>query len=449
MNWRRILLGAAVAVSLAWYYGNNALDHARVLNTEKVHGDQRDYLFEAQILYRNWHGLNDPPVVQPRSRMPLYPAFLASFYEPSWTDWEFFAAAKTANVYLSLALLVVLGVVFFRMMPALPAANLLGVIAFGYYAFKAGYTQSELLFYTLHLLTVIACWRMFGEQRSSRRLCYSVAAGVVGALAYLTKAATLPFVILVVLVAAGRALFAFVRTREPVSAALLLAPPIAFVTVFLLVLYPYTMTSKRIHGQYFYNMNTSVLVWYDSFAEGVEAIASSPNGWPPGRASTRPGPGKYWREHSIAQIAGRFGRGFRDMWLVSFQGYMYGKSLALYLVAALVVAATRGPIVWALLRRHAALAMWLAAYAAVYLPVTAFYEPISGSGTARFLLAHLGPLLFALTMFLTHPAVTAERWHTGGFILTVRHFHALVAVILVSDLLFVFRHRLMTTSGAF
>jgi hypothetical protein len=70
-------------------------------------------------------------------------------------DWEFFDAAKTASVYLSLALLVVRGVVFFRLLPALPAANLLGVIAFGYYVFKAGYTQSELLFYTLHLLTVI------------------------------------------------------------------------------------------------------------------------------------------------------------------------------------------------------------------------------------------------------------------------------------------------------
>ena len=449
MNWRPILLGVAVAGSLGWYYCNGALQHARVGNTVKVRGDQSDYLFEAQILYRNWHGLNDPPVVQPRSRMPLYPAFLASFYEPAWTDWEFFDVAKAANVYLSVALLAVLGVAFFRLLPALPAANLLGVIAFGYYVFKAGYVQSELLFYTLHLLTVIVCWRMFAEPRSGRRPWYAVAAGVVGALAYLTKAATLPFVILVVLVAAGRALIALARTREPVSAALLLAPPLAFAAVFLLILSPYLTTSKRISGQYFYNLNTSVLVWYDSFNDGVAALASSPNGWPPGPRSTRPGLGKYWREHSVAQIAGRFGRGFRDMWLVSFQGYMYVKPLALYLLAAVAVAATRRPIVSALLRRHTALAVFLVAYAAVYLPATAFYEPISGSGTARFLIAHLGPLLFALAMFLSHPAVMAERWHAGGVVLTVHHFHWLVAVMLVSDVLFVLRHRLMTTSGGF
>jgi hypothetical protein len=61
----------------------------------------------------------------------------------------------------------------------------------------------------------------------------------------------------------------------------------------------------------------------------------------------------------------------------------------------------------------------------------------------------VGPLLFALAMFLSHPAVMAERWHAGGFILTVHHFHWLVAVMLVSDVLFVLRHRLMTTSGGF
>ena len=172
MDWRRIVLAVALASGLAWYYCTASLEHARVVNTVKARGDQSAYLFEAQILYRNWHGLNDPPVVQPRNRMPLYPAFLASFYEPAWTDWEFFDIAKAASVYLSLALLATLGVVLFWQVPWLPAANLLGNIAFGYFVFKAGYTQSELLFYTLHLLTFVACWRMFVDQRSSRRLWY-------------------------------------------------------------------------------------------------------------------------------------------------------------------------------------------------------------------------------------------------------------------------------------
>jgi hypothetical protein len=450
MHWRRILLGVALASGLAWHYCTSSLDHAQIVNTVKARGDQSAYLFEAQILYRNWHGLNDPPVVQPRNRMPLYPAFLASFWEPGWSDWEFFDIAKAANVYLSVTLLATLGIALFWQVPSLPAANLLAVIAFGYFVFKAGYTQAELLFYSLHLLTFVACWRMFVDPRGSHRLGYSAAAGVLGALAYLTKAATLPFAGLIVVVGVGRALLAFVRTREAVSSALLLAAPLMFAAVFLLVLRPYLATSKRIHGQYFYNVNTAALVWYDGYPEAAAALASyGPDGWPPGPRSMRPGLRKYWREHSVAQIAARLGSGFRDMAIVSFRDYMFLKPLVLYLLAAGIVMASRRDLVAALLRRHAALAALLVGYAALYLPATAFYAPTSGTGTGRFLLAHVAPLFFALTMLLTHRDVDAQQWQVGGTLLTLRHFHRLVAAVLLSDLLFVLPNRLMTTYGGF
>lgn len=102
-----------------------------------------------------------------------------------------------------------------------------------------------------------------------------------------------------------------------------------------------------------------------------------------------------------------------------------------------------------MVRRQTALVLFLAAYAAVYLPATAFYEPTSGTGTARFLLAHVAPLLFALTMLLTNHDVEAQRWSVGGVPLTTRHFHWLLAAILITDLVFVLPHRLMTTYGGF
>ena len=106
-----------LAAGLGWYYCSSALEHARVINTAKSRGDQSAYLFEAQILYRNWHGLNDPPVVQPRNRMPLYPAFLATIYQPAWTDPQFFEVAKTASIYLSLGLVAVIAVAALRRLP--------------------------------------------------------------------------------------------------------------------------------------------------------------------------------------------------------------------------------------------------------------------------------------------------------------------------------------------
>ena len=83
--------------------------------------------------------------------MPLYPAYLAIFYDPSMSDPDYFIVAKRWNIRLSLAMLVVLGFLFTRYLPPLPATNLILVVAFGYFVFKAGYTQPELLLF--HFLT--------------------------------------------------------------------------------------------------------------------------------------------------------------------------------------------------------------------------------------------------------------------------------------------------------
>lgn len=88
--------------------------------------------------------------------MPLYPAFLAALYDPSWSDDEFFVHAKVQSVGLSVALLAAIGLIAWRSLPPIAALNLLFVLAFGCCIFKAGYTQSELLFYTLHFATFVA-----------------------------------------------------------------------------------------------------------------------------------------------------------------------------------------------------------------------------------------------------------------------------------------------------
>ncbi len=147
-----------------------------------------------------------------------------------------------------------------RRLPPLAALNFVGVVAFGYFVFKAGYTQSELLFYTLHLLTFIASWQMFVERerpagsgmrgplacwprsRSSRRrrTCHSRRSW--------WRSAT------------GHALIVLARRRQAGAALRAAAPAIVFGVVFLLILSPYLRTSKQIHGQYFYNLNTAALM---------------------------------------------------------------------------------------------------------------------------------------------------------------------------------------------
>jgi hypothetical protein len=88
-------------------------------------------------------------------------------------------------------------------------------------------------------------------------------------------------------------------------------------------------------------------------------------------------------------------------------------------------------------------------YATVYLFGIAFYAPVSGTGTTRFLIAHLLPLLFVLSLLFTREPFRSTEWQLGRLRLQTRHFHLVVSAMLAFDLLFVIWPRLMTTYGGF
>jgi len=93
--------------------------------------------------------------------------------------------------------------------------------------------------------------------------------------------------------------------------------------------------------------------------------------------------------------------------------------------------------------------MFLVLYAAVYLLGIAFYEPVSGTGTARFLLTHLLPYWFVLSLFVDREPFCRSEWRLRETTITMRHAHLLISAMLISDLLFVIWPRLMTTYGGF
>lgn len=90
---------------LAAFYVAGATRHATSVNTSKARADQSGYLWDAQQVYANWHGRTPPTLIGQRMRMPGYAAFLATFYSPSMTNWDFFEHAKRWNIRLSLGLL--------------------------------------------------------------------------------------------------------------------------------------------------------------------------------------------------------------------------------------------------------------------------------------------------------------------------------------------------------
>src|SRR5205814_8356024 len=89
--------------------------------------------------------------------------------------------------------------IFFRELPALTAVNLTGIVTFGFFIFKAGYAQSELLFYFLMFIAFLGCWRLLHGVTGWRAVVLAAATGIAAGLAQLTKAAMLPFVAIFVL----------------------------------------------------------------------------------------------------------------------------------------------------------------------------------------------------------------------------------------------------------
>jgi hypothetical protein len=445
---RWLAIRVLVFAALAMLYYAAATEHARRVNVSKARGDQSGYLWDAQNVYHNWHGRTPPTLIGERNRMPLYAGYLALFYSPEISDDEYFIVGKKWNIRLSLALLAILAAIFAWHLPPLASTNLTLIVAFGYFVFKAGYAQSELLFYFLFFATFLAlCYAL--ETRNARvRWLAALAGGALAALAHLTKASVLPLVAVFLIVSIGRELIGVARGAHTRPR---LAAPALVLVVFLAVLFPYLANSKARFGHYFYNVNTTFYAWYDNWAQASAGtiLHGDGVGWPTLPADQIPSARQYWRAHTIPQIASRIGGGFKDILVRSYTTYWYFNYVLLYLAIAIAVLAANRSACLELLRRHRALVIFLAGYASVYALSIAFYEPISGTGTARFVIAHLTPFFFTLSYFFAHPRVSGTEWTVAGTRITLRHVHLLVAVMLALDLAFWIWPRVMTTYGGF
>lgn len=379
--------------------------------------------------------------------MPVYAGLLALFYDPAVGPKRLFERGKQLNVLLSLILLAALALVFRHYLPPLEGVALLLVVAFGYFIFRAAYVQPELLLYTLLFGAVVCMAHLLKPEVGRRGVLFAIAGGTLAGVAHLTKASVLPLAALFVLVYSGSTVLQLVRRRRERGASrafvwrcVTLA---AFLVCFLGVLYPYISNSKRVFGRYFYNVNTTFYIWYDDWPTASFGTYRHGDavGWPKMPAAQLPSMRRYLREHTAAQIADRFLDGFRDMVVVNYHRFWIMKFLVLYVAVAVALAARFRTEFRRLLSRYAALCTFLALYAAVYLLAIAFYKPISGT-TSRMFLAHVAPLLFSICWFTTRAPFSGGVWRIAGVEVTPRHFHLLVLVTMLLDIVFMLRPRL-------
>jgi hypothetical protein len=377
---------ALLVLCILALYGLEAHGRRREKAAPATLGDQGAYLAYARHLSESNY-----TVVEDRNRMPIYPCLLSLIYRPGMTETEFLVRAQIFSVNLSIVLLFLLFLIFRRFFPPLFAVALLAATAFGVFLYRADRAQVEILFYSVSFCAFVLLLRMFAKPG----WWLALLAGATTGLAHLTKASILPALGVWAVVFLAHSLWTF--RAGPWRRLGMLALVIA---TFLAVVFPYIQTSKRIYGSYFYNVNSTFVMWTDSSTEGFEFLKEhgDKDQWRVLPPDQLPSPRKYWREHSLAQIAGRVVHGFRDLLTQNALVIGYYKfAVALLLAAALLAVRQRArarEIVGANPGAAAFCLLFLAAYFLLY----AWYDQIIND--SRFVLSIFLPFAFATSVFV-------------------------------------------------
>jgi hypothetical protein len=362
-------------------YGFEAHARRREKSAPAILGDQSAYLGYARHLYESRY-----TVVEDRNRMPVYPFLLSLIYRTGMTEAEFLVRAQTFTVNLSIVLLFLLFLIFRRFFPSLDSLALLAATGFGVFLYRAERAQVEPLFYFVSFCTFVLLLRMFAQPR----WWLALLAGAVTGLAHLTKASVLPALGLWAVVFGIQIVWTFRSNlwRRLAMLALVLA-------AFLAVVFPYIQTSKRIYNAYFYNVNSTFVIWCDSATEGYEFLSAhgDKEQWRALPADQLPSFRKYWREHSMGQMVRRIVNGALNLVTQNARAIGYYKFVIALLVAGAILCVRQRQRAREFLAAHSFAAIFCLLFFAGYFLLYAWYDKIVND--SRFILSIFLPFLFA------------------------------------------------------
>lgn len=376
---RRVVIVGLLAILTI--YGFEAHARNRERSTAAILGDQSAYLGYARHLYESNY-----TVTEDRNRMPVYPFLLSLIYRPGMSEGEFLVRAQTFTVTLSILLLALLFLILSRFFPPLSALGLLAATAFGVFIYRAGKAQAEVLFYFDSFCAFVLLLQLFVRPR----WWLAIVAGATTGLAHLTKASVLPGLAIwggvfgLGIIWASRA----ERWRRLTTLALV-------VVAFLTVIFPYIQTSKRIYDSWFYNVNSTFVMWCDSSTEAFEFLSAhgDKDQWREVPPDQRPSAQKYWREHSVAQIVRRLWKGSLDLATQNARAIGYYKFVIAILIIGLILWFQRRRLARELLAERRFAAIFCLLFFAAYLLLYAWYDIIVND--TRFVLSIFLPFVFA------------------------------------------------------
>ena len=343
-----------------------------------------------------------------RNQMPLYSWIQALFYSPEMDDEAFFQQGKQLNVALSLLGLLALGIAFFAKFSKLYAFYSILVIAFLVFAIKSPFFQVEILFYTLFGLAFILSL----ETLLSPKWHKSIGVGVLFALAHFSKASALPG--LFIFISSYGILFLsrlFSRSLNRGQVKRILYHASAPLVVFIALLFPYFQENKDTYGTYFYNVNTTFYMWYDSWDEAKEGTraAGDRRGWPDMPNEEIPSLSKYLREHTTDEIIERFRNGAAALFRAGCHSSNYSFGYCSQVGLSLPILVLGLPMLFKGIRRRKGgqnmhIVWYVLLFFLLYALSFAWYMPIIGWGH-RTLLSLAIPLLWTIGLVVHIPQI--------------------------------------------
>jgi len=356
-------------------------------------GDQSAYLAYAQLMHDSGYSF-----VGERNRMPVFTFLLSLIYRPGMTETQFLERAQAFNVNLSILLLFLLFLVFRKLFPPIYAVALLVITAFGVFLYRAPLVQTEVLFYGVSFGAFLLLARML----IAPRWWLAVVSGIVIGLAHLTKASVLPGLALWAVLFVAQSFWPRRTSDESQPRKLWQRFGMLLLVfgTFLGVIFPYVRTSKQLYGQYFYNVNSTFVLWCDSSEEGWVFLSAlqekgSLREFPPDQI---PSAAKYWREHSVSQIVQRLAHGVgrlatqKAMWTSYYKFFV-----AFFLTAAILVARQPRRLV-RLIGEKPFAAAFCFLFCLLYLLLFAWYEKIITD--TRFILSIFLPFIFSASVLV-------------------------------------------------
>ena len=398
----KALLAAGIALFFLVLYLDVAQKQSEV-NNDLTRSDQGAYMNIAKQAYETRFQYTGS-----RNQMPLYPWIQALLYSPQMDDETFFQQGKQLNVALSLVCLLALGIAFFHKFSKIYAFYSILAIAFLVFAIKSPWFQTEILFYTLFGLTFILSL----EALLSPKWHKSIGVGVLFALAHFSKASALPG--LLIFISSYGILFLsrlFSRSLNRGQVRRILYHALTPLVVFMALLFPYFQESKDTYGTYFYNVNTTFYIWYDSWDEAKEgtAAAGDRRGWPDMPDEEIPSLSKYLREHTADDIIERFRNGAAALLRTGCHNSIYSFGYCSQVGLSLLILALGLPLLFKDIRRrkgeHNMHIVWyILLFFLLYALSFAWYMPIIGGG-GRTILSLAIPLLWTVGLVAHAPQI--------------------------------------------